>query len=439
MQAVQATDKQVADRTDRYKAKTPSGEFDSLMMIARSAQIASFSDALIDASGLNMRGSEDQLSSRRSRINQQVASSRQAEIDSYASRRADPSSVQNGVVSSRHERVLAGREDSARSVVENQKQQEQPNLESDKSLLKSEEKITLNTKVNGENTKEAVSNQVKETVTATKSETPADTRVKPESSDSPSQGKSENKGVISVSTAGAARQAAIQSGQAEASRVTPAKTVGQILSARSGGEMKASAGEIQPGTEASKNSRSEAPGSRKPSTAADSENTRKPTSENIRRSEFNRLINQVRLNRGTRTSSATIRLDPPNMGKLKVDVRMVNDVLSVRIETAKPEARQVLQERADELLAALKEHRIEVDKFEVVHKDGQVMDQTPDDPDGKTDGGRESGTNDATGNEAEDGQYEERDMSQRLLSTDEVESRRPFARMADDVLLDVSG
>ena len=203
--------------------------------------------------------------------------------------------------------------------------------------------------------------------------------------------------------------------------------------------MKASAAEIQPGTEASKNNRAGDAGSRKPSSAADSENTKKPTSENIRRSEFNRLINQVRLNRGTKTSSATIRLDPPEMGKLKVDVRMVEDVLSVRIETAKPEARQVLQERAGELLAALKEHRIEVDKFEVVHKDDQVTDQMPDDPDGKANGGRESATNDTAGNEAEEGKYEERDTSQRYLPAEEVESQRPLIRTADDVLLDVSG
>ena len=77
-------------------------------------------------------------------------------------------------------------------------------------------------------------------------------------------------------------------------------------------------------------------------------------------------MTQIRLNTGVRASSATIRLDPPELGRMRIDVRLVDDALQVRIEASTPQARQMLRARVSELAAALREHHIEVERFEVV-------------------------------------------------------------------------
>jgi hypothetical protein len=93
----------------------------------------------------------------------------------------------------------------------------------------------------------------------------------------------------------------------------------------------------------------------------------KPTSETggARRSEFAELVRSVRLFSGPLRSTARIQLDPPELGRIRVDLRMANSKLEISVLTASAEAKAVLQERADLLRTALEYHGIHVEQFDI--------------------------------------------------------------------------
>ena len=93
----------------------------------------------------------------------------------------------------------------------------------------------------------------------------------------------------------------------------------------------------------------------------------KPTSETggARRSEFADLVRSVRLFSGPRRSTARIQLDPPELGRIRVDLRMADSKLEISVLTTSAEAKAVLQERADLLRTALEYHGIHVEQFDI--------------------------------------------------------------------------
>lgn len=94
-----------------------------------------------------------------------------------------------------------------------------------------------------------------------------------------------------------------------------------------------------------------------------------------RRGEFAKLMRNVRLNVGQKQSSATIQMNPPQLGRLRIDVRMIDQRLSVQVETQTPESRALMTERAGELIDALRAGGIEVEQFEittVAQRDGLI-------------------------------------------------------------------
>ncbi len=84
------------------------------------------------------------------------------------------------------------------------------------------------------------------------------------------------------------------------------------------------------------------------------------------RAQFEQLVRSMRLNMGTRRSSARLRLHPPELGRIRIDVRIVDDRVRIGVQTETDRARELLSGRASHLKLALEQQGIHVDRFEVV-------------------------------------------------------------------------
>lgn len=82
-------------------------------------------------------------------------------------------------------------------------------------------------------------------------------------------------------------------------------------------------------------------------------------------SDFDALIRAVRLRPGAQHSSARLHLDPPELGRILVDVRMKADELSITVRTENAEACRLLDARAGHLKSALEQAGIPVERFDV--------------------------------------------------------------------------
>lgn len=92
------------------------------------------------------------------------------------------------------------------------------------------------------------------------------------------------------------------------------------------------------------------------------------TEETVRlnRSEaIDQIARVVRTHANGRASSMTLRLDPPELGQLRVDVRMQDHSLVVRFQTQTQAAHDLLQDRIAELRHALEQHGIQLDRAEI--------------------------------------------------------------------------
>lgn len=91
---------------------------------------------------------------------------------------------------------------------------------------------------------------------------------------------------------------------------------------------------------------------------------------------FADLVKSIRTNHGLRRSSARIRLDPPKLGRLRVDLRIQGDVVRVDVQTETDAARSLVKERAGWLREALEQQGLHVEHFEVVTDDATLRDDT---------------------------------------------------------------
>lgn len=81
--------------------------------------------------------------------------------------------------------------------------------------------------------------------------------------------------------------------------------------------------------------------------------------------EFADLVKSIRMNVGFRRSSAKLQLNPPNLGRVQIDIQMRDNVLQISVRTESDEAAAVLRERADMLRAALEHYGIQIDRFDI--------------------------------------------------------------------------
>lgn len=78
-----------------------------------------------------------------------------------------------------------------------------------------------------------------------------------------------------------------------------------------------------------------------------------------------RVAELVRANVGTKNSSITIRLDPPELGRIQLDARLRDDVLSIHVQAETAAARDLLLSRVDDLRHALTRQGITIDRFDI--------------------------------------------------------------------------
>jgi len=88
---------------------------------------------------------------------------------------------------------------------------------------------------------------------------------------------------------------------------------------------------------------------------------------------MNRILQVIRSNIGRRQSQMTVRLDPPELGKLRLDVKLVNNDLQLSVVTETPEAKDILLNRMDTLRASLEQNGITMSKCDVVAKSSEFQ------------------------------------------------------------------
>ena len=93
---------------------------------------------------------------------------------------------------------------------------------------------------------------------------------------------------------------------------------------------------------------------------------------------FNELARIVRSNIGQRHSSLVLRLDPPELGNIRIDMRMHDQTLTLRIEAQTPAGQEALQGRLADLRSALEQHGIQLRQVDVELRDPAPTDETRD-------------------------------------------------------------
>jgi flagellar hook-length control protein FliK len=73
----------------------------------------------------------------------------------------------------------------------------------------------------------------------------------------------------------------------------------------------------------------------------------------------------MRLNAGAQYSSARMWLEPPELGRMQVDVRVHGRQVRIGVRTETAAARRIVAERAAELTDALRRHGITIEELEV--------------------------------------------------------------------------
>lgn len=431
----------------RFATGGDSARFDDLLAQVQSLQFSAFAntgmvqtmtpDETADPSGGSTGGN-----AREARINQETQSARQAEVASHGTRGADPSSVQNGVVSERHERVLTQEKLAAEGKPSPEAKVATNSAEAPRtSELLSAAAAGESKPVNEKNATQVTSQPSASHQPVASSETTTSNHQQQPGAESGTDRSNSNTApskAISVPTTGAA--AAASADQASGKQASPAQRIGEILAGKTSGQVTRTSGtevQTQVGKEptaknATLNQSAKVRTNGQPQGRATAEGP-----EQTKRSEFENLIKSIRLNRGTKSSSATIRLNPPELGKMKIHAQMSDSVLRVRVEASSSEARHLLNERSSELLNALRERGIDVDRFEVVRPESDRADFQQGNGQGANvadqslaaqgDGRQAADTN--TGND--------RDVPQSFAGQEESPVQNEIAPVAHDARLDV--
>lgn len=157
---------------------------------------------------------------------------------------------------------------------------------------------------------------------------------------------------------------------------SPAKAIGRVLGTPQSttSESPRSAGVGQDTQPAAKHptAKSSAPSNAPPKQTGAGDQTKE--------SAFARMVRSLRFSRGQRDSSASIRLDPPRLGRMDVSVRMSGERITIDVRTESAEARELITARAVELRSALERHGLQIERFDVRHEPAaqSAFERTPD-------------------------------------------------------------
>lgn len=155
---------------------------------------------------------------------------------------------------------------------------------------------------------------------------------------------------------------------------TPAQQVAQLLGAGRAGEVESSrAATSSPAAADTRSSTGDQKTSERPSAARQSQASPSPRqaagtpgkTDVAARSAFDQLVRSIRLHAGVRQSSARLTLEPPELGRLHVNIRVEGDQVQINVRTETATARDLVSERAGQLTAALQQHGISVERFEI--------------------------------------------------------------------------
>ena len=83
---------------------------------------------------------------------------------------------------------------------------------------------------------------------------------------------------------------------------------------------------------------------------------------------LNRVLQVIRSNLGQRQSQMTVQLEPPELGRVRLEVKLVDSDLRLLVTTQTAEARQLFLDRMDTLRSNLEQGGINLSRFEVVTK-----------------------------------------------------------------------
>jgi len=92
---------------------------------------------------------------------------------------------------------------------------------------------------------------------------------------------------------------------------------------------------------------------------------RAPDPERPGQANFERLVRSIRTNVTGDRGVARMRLDPPEMGWIRIETRVQGDGVQVFVQTETTAAGELLQGRSGELQAALEQHGLRIDRFEL--------------------------------------------------------------------------
>lgn len=149
----------------------------------------------------------------------------------------------------------------------------------------------------------------------------------------------------------------------------PAESVGRVLGAPRVGEVESSRA-LTPGQSAQGQAGTRGRGESSPTRSgrADSQAPSSATNRSEKPAateptEFDRLVRSLQVLKGGRQSQARMVLDPPELGRMWVSVRMDGDQLQLDVRTETEAARQLVGERIQALRDALRRHGIDVQRL----------------------------------------------------------------------------
>ncbi len=90
-----------------------------------------------------------------------------------------------------------------------------------------------------------------------------------------------------------------------------------------------------------------------------------PPAETSSQENIDRIVRVLRAHVGDRESQVRIQLDPPELGRVRIDIRMRDDVLLLNVETDTAAGRDLLKSRLTELREALQQQGIVVERANV--------------------------------------------------------------------------
>lgn len=128
---------------------------------------------------------------------------------------------------------------------------------------------------------------------------------------------------------------------------------------------------------------------------------------------IDRIVRMARVMKSGDTSSATIRLKPPELGDVKIELRVTEGVVHSKLEVADSTTRTLLESHLSDLRGSLADEGLEVGSFEVTVRDGGASQQQQFGAGRSSDGsGTEAHGDASTQDEAPQQQDTDRDRSE---------------------------